>query len=58
MSAPPGQASASFFEKKEAKKLPPWRRAGSSHSVQTDKSFLLLFFKKEALPSRPGSTPG
>jgi hypothetical protein len=51
-----GQASASFFVKKEAKKLHPFCAAPST---PMDKSFLLLFFKKEALPSfLPGETHG
>jgi len=45
-----GVESASFFEKKEAKKLLLiWTQAVSTRLAQTNKSFLLLFFKKEVL---------
>jgi hypothetical protein len=45
-----GRASASFFEKKEAKKLLLlWALAPSAPRPAVNKSFLLLFFKKEAL---------
>jgi lysophospholipase L1-like esterase len=37
-----------FFEKKNQKTFATWRRAGERHA-QNIKSFLLLFFKKEAL---------
>jgi hypothetical protein len=44
------EASASFFEKKEAKKRRPLECTRSPHlrCRKADKSFLLLFFKKEA----------
>jgi hypothetical protein len=40
-----------FFEKKKQKTFAhcPWPRAGPG--TKTDKSFLVLFFKKEHLPS-------
>jgi hypothetical protein len=39
---------SSFFGKKEAKKLFPFASASPGKiRVQTDKSFLVLFFKKE-----------
>jgi hypothetical protein len=41
------QASSSFFEKKEPKKLLPVCTRLPATRAQTDKSFLLLFFKKE-----------
>jgi len=47
-----GKTSASFFEKKEAKKL--LLNAGCGPAVaraRRTESFLLLFFKKEALAS-------
>jgi len=45
------KASASFFEKKEAKKLLLLREfARDVPRPAVSKSFLLLFFKKEALP--------
>jgi hypothetical protein len=44
------QASASFFEKKEAKKLSLNAAVlVKQPQAQSTKSFLLLFFKKEAL---------
>jgi hypothetical protein len=44
------QERASFFEKKAAKKLSLTAGCGSSRANGTrSKSFLLLFFKKEAL---------
>jgi hypothetical protein len=46
------EVSASFFEKKEAKKLLLLGAlAGRLPQPSVNKSFLLLFFKKEALPS-------
>jgi hypothetical protein len=50
-----GKVRPSFFEKKEAKKLllPRPRVVAAARPngmVQSSKSFLLLFFKKEALP--------
>jgi hypothetical protein len=45
-----GEESASFFEKKEAKKLLFTAGVGASRAnARRSKSFLLLFFKKEAL---------
>jgi hypothetical protein len=47
-----GKVSASFFVKKEAKKLSLiWCKPLKRPSPQTNKSFLLLFYKKEALAS-------
>jgi hypothetical protein len=46
------EGSASFFGKKETKKLYPWLRGRLS---LMDKSFLLLFFKKEVLRSYDAS---
>jgi hypothetical protein len=44
------QESASFFEKKEAKKLLLTAGRGRADAnARRTKSFLLLFFKKEAL---------
>jgi hypothetical protein len=46
-------ASASFFGKKEAKKRWPLVAGGAPRAwvtVSSGESFLLLFFKKEALP--------
>jgi hypothetical protein len=44
------EGSTSFFEKKEAKKLSLlWAGAAFTSTHQFSKSFLLLFFKKEAL---------
>jgi hypothetical protein len=41
-----------FFEKKAAKKLLLIRASGdATHAAQIKKSFLVLFFKKELLPS-------
>jgi hypothetical protein len=40
-----------FFEKKKQKTFAPWSRAGPTGALQTIKSFLLLFFKKEILPN-------
>jgi hypothetical protein len=41
-----------FFAKKEAKKLPfPWVAATAELMPASGKSFLRLFFKKEALAS-------
>jgi hypothetical protein len=52
-SSAPQEESASFFGKKEAKKLYPWFRRVSNKTPEWIKSFLLLFFKKEALASYP-----
>jgi hypothetical protein len=50
------EASTSFFEKKEAKKLLlNWASGRETSTVQFSKSFLLLFFKKEGLPSPSAS---
>jgi hypothetical protein len=47
-----GNPSASFFEKKEAKKLSVLRAmAPTATNPTVNESFLLLFFKKEALSS-------
>jgi hypothetical protein len=50
------EGSSSFLKKRTKKLLPVWaepvRRVGS----QTIKSFLLLFFKKEVLPSLTQTT--
>jgi hypothetical protein len=43
------EGSGSFFEKKEPKKLCPLASVARHRQSQMDKSFLLLFFKKEAL---------
>jgi hypothetical protein len=44
------EASTSFFEKKEAKKLLLlWAMGVSQARAKTNKSFLVLFFKKELL---------
>jgi hypothetical protein len=49
-----GEESTSFFEKKEAKKLLlVWSMPVKPPMPQIAKSFLLLFYKKEALPSLP-----
>jgi hypothetical protein len=46
------EVSASFFEKKEAKKLSfPAGFGSSGANAPKSKRFLLLFFKKEALSS-------
>jgi hypothetical protein len=48
------KVSASFFEKKEAKKLLLQAGLGrAGFAAPRTKSFLLLFFKKEALNSSP-----
>jgi hypothetical protein len=48
-----GQArKAFFFWRKRSKKTLRW-----GCRAETDKSFLLLFYKKEALPFRPWSVP-
>jgi ribosomal protein L15 len=45
------KVSASFFEKKEAKKLSLTAGRGrAGANARRTESFLLLFFKKEALP--------
>jgi hypothetical protein len=41
-----------FFEKKNQKTFTPLRALPARHAPK-GKSFLLLFFKKEDLPSRP-----
>jgi hypothetical protein len=51
--------SASFFVKKEAKKLPLIGGRGTERATAlSSKSFLLLFFKKEALSSLFEQIPG
>jgi hypothetical protein len=47
---------SSFCEQKEAKKLHSFGPGASTPRAQKNKSFLLLFFKKEDLPSL-GTTP-
>jgi len=42
------QEESSFCEQKEAKKLCQLERTGRSRCAAGDKSFLLLFFKKDA----------
>jgi len=46
-------ASTSFLKKRSKKLLLICAMAGSTISVQIDKSFLLLFFKKEVLAYFP-----
>jgi len=48
-----------FFEKKKQKTFSLWvgAQAGSMRAA-TSKSFLVLFFKKERLPSFPGTVQG
>jgi hypothetical protein len=43
------QASASFFEKEAKKLLLNWTALVSQPMAQVNKSFLVLFFKKELL---------
>jgi hypothetical protein len=46
--------SASFFIKKEAKKFldaGPWALSATPPMAEINKSFLVLFFKKELLPA-------
>jgi hypothetical protein len=45
------EASMFFFEKKHQKTFATWPRSIREHRSQIIKSFLLLFFKKEGLPS-------
>ncbi len=40
-----------FFEKKNQKTFANFGASGSTGTAPMDKSFLLLFFKKEVLPS-------
>jgi hypothetical protein len=39
-----------FFEKKNQKTFPGWSGCTAGASTPMDKSFLVLFFKKELLP--------
>ncbi|MDX5931817.1 hypothetical protein SIL87_13695 [Acidiphilium acidophilum] len=51
------QASTSFFGKKEVKKLPLiWSSQVKPPVTQMNKSFLLLFYKKEAFSFSPNSS--
>jgi hypothetical protein len=50
--------SSSFLKKRTKKLLPATPRVENPLALnQTDKSFLVLFFKKELLPSCLGATP-
>jgi hypothetical protein len=54
-------SKAFFFEKKTKKLLQVWARTSPKDRSQTNKSFLLLFFKKEDLAlarSCPPDCPG
>jgi hypothetical protein len=44
------EGSASFLKKRSKKLLPIGGQSNASGKHQTGRSFLLLFFKKEALP--------
>jgi hypothetical protein len=44
------EGSGSFLKKRTKKLLPVGARSFAGGTRQMDKSFLLLFFKKEALP--------
>jgi len=46
-----GKTSASFLKKRSKKLLLLWPGGGETSTVQFSKSFLVLFFKKEHLPS-------
>jgi hypothetical protein len=49
------EARMFFFEKKNQKTFTSLGRVlPGKAEAETDKSFLLLFFKKEGLPSEPG----
>jgi hypothetical protein len=50
-----GKQDSSFSEEKEAKRLYPF--APVAYDQQTDKSFLVLFFKKEHPSFLPASWP-
>jgi hypothetical protein len=45
------EGSASFLKKRSKKLFPVWCVPPACDWAPTDRSFLLLFFKKEALPS-------
>jgi hypothetical protein len=47
-----GEGRSSFLKKRSKKLLSVWREASRSSNLpaKTNKSFLLLFFKKEDLP--------
>jgi hypothetical protein len=46
-----------FFEKKKQKTFAPLEPRRSNRRVPIFKSFLVLFFKKELLPSSPPAAP-
>jgi hypothetical protein len=48
-----GESKGFFFEKKKQKTFGNWAEPWRMGSAQTGKSFLVLFFKKELLPSHP-----
>jgi hypothetical protein len=60
MAGPREEESASFLKKRSKKLLCPYRQKTTMWDRRDYKSFLLLFFKKEALPSytrNPPATP-
>jgi hypothetical protein len=51
------EGSSSFLKKRTKKLLNPGRSLSGKAEAETDKSFLLLFFKKEGLTSSATRTP-
>jgi len=46
-----------FLKKSDAKKLLLWAAGRFQHRAKRSESFLVLFFKKELLPSLPSLLP-